>query len=287
MLAVDPRIELVAVGDNDMSWNRTVLKVAGDSIDYLAIHHYYGRKEMAGDARNLMARPLHHERFYAEVERAIREETNGRPIRLAINDWGLDLPESRQYSMEAALYGARLMNVFERTSPLVAMSSVSDLVNGWPGGIIQASRDGVFVLPVYHVNVLNNQCLGRDRLKTSVEGPTFDATREGRGVPVLDAVASRSTDGSRLYLKLVNTEPGSAVGTSIELRGVDEAPEAEWYVVEAPSLNTRNGFAMPDAIRPRREVLSAAGRLSLSATLPSSSISVIVLRTSPSASAHP
>jgi len=71
---------------------------------------------------------------------------------LNINEWGLDLPESRQYSMDAALYGARLMNVFERSNPLVGMSAVSDLINGWPGGIIQASRHGVFVSPLYHVN---------------------------------------------------------------------------------------------------------------------------------------
>ena len=51
--------------------------------------------------------------------------------------------------MEAALYGARLMNVFERSSPLVAMTAESDLVNGWPGGIIQAGRDRLFVTPTY------------------------------------------------------------------------------------------------------------------------------------------
>jgi alpha-N-arabinofuranosidase len=278
MRAVDPGIELVAVGDNDMAWNRTVLKIAGESIDYLAIHHYYGRREMAGDARNLMARPLHHERFYREVERAIREEAKGRRIRLAINEWGLDLPEARQYSMEAALYGARLMNVFERASPLVALSAVSDLVNGWPGGIIQASRDAVFLSPLYHVNVLYSQHLGRDRLKASVEGPTFDTTSEGRAVPVLDAVASRSADGSQVHLKLVNTGPSGA-RTRIELRGVDVAPDADWHVIAAPSPSARNGFATPDAIRPRREAISAGNRFD--ATLPPSSVSVIVLRTVP------
>ena len=54
--------------------------------------------------------------------------------------------------MLAALYAARLMNVFERQSDLVGMSAVSDLVNGWPGGIIQAGRHGVFVTPIYLVN---------------------------------------------------------------------------------------------------------------------------------------
>ena len=129
MRAADPAIELIATGDNDMSWNRAVLRAAGSLIDHLAIHHYYGRKEMDGDARNLMARPLYYERFYREVGRLIDEEAPGRPIRLSINEWGLDLPETRQHSMEAALYGARLMQVFER-SPRVAMSAESDLVNG-------------------------------------------------------------------------------------------------------------------------------------------------------------
>ena len=165
MRAVDPGIQLTAVGDNDMGWNRTVLREAGASIDFLAIHHYYGREAIAGDARNLMARPLHYERFYKDVAKLIRDEAGGRPIRLNINEWGLDLPEARQYSMEAALYGARLLNVFERSSPLVAMSAESDLVNGWPGGIVQASRDGVFVSPLYHVNQLYNDHLGRDRLE--------------------------------------------------------------------------------------------------------------------------
>ena len=276
MRAVDPTIELIAVGDNDMDWNRTVLRTAGGLIDYLAIHHYYGRKDMAGDAKNLMARPLFYERFYRDVERLIAQEAKGRTIRLAINEWGLDLPETRQHSMEAALYGARLMNVFERSSPRVAMTAESDLVNGWPGGIIQASRDRVFVTPLYHVNLLYNQHLGRERLRTTVEGPVFDSSREGTGVPVLDAVASRSADRSAIYLKVVNTDPASAVGTRIELRGVEVEPAGVWHVITAENLQTYNSFATPDAVRPRGGPIAAGGRFEVS--LPPRSVSVIVLR---------
>ncbi len=275
MRAVDPKIERIAVGDNDMAWNRTVLKAAGHAIDFLAIHHYYGTREMGGDPRNLMARPLHYERFYADVAGAIREEAPGRTIRLSINEWGLDLPESRQYSREAALYGARLMNVFERSSPFVALSAESDLVNGWPGGIIQASRHGVFVSPLYHVNRLYSTWLGRDRLRTRVEGPTFDTSREGARVPAIDATASRSTDGSELYLKVVNTS-ASAVAARVELRGASVEPEADWHLLSADSLAIHNSFATPDAISPRREPLAVSRDFPLS--LPAHSVSVIVLR---------
>jgi len=145
MRKVDPAIKLIAVGDNDMDWNRTVLTKAGSHFDYLAIHHYYGRREIEGQLANLMARPLHYQKFYQDLARLIKETNPGRDIKLAINEWGLDLTVQQQYSTLSALYGARLLNVFERSAGLVAMSAISDLVNGWPGGIIQASRDDVFV----------------------------------------------------------------------------------------------------------------------------------------------
>jgi alpha-N-arabinofuranosidase len=147
MRAVDPSIKLIAVGDNDMNWNRTVLREAGRNIDYLAIHHYYGRREMRGDRANLMARPLFFEGFYARVEQLLAELGLTGRVKLAINEWGLDLPSERQYSMESALYAARLMNVFERSGEVVEMSAVSDLVNGWPGGIIQAGRQAFSLRP--------------------------------------------------------------------------------------------------------------------------------------------
>ena len=63
MLAVDPSLRFIAVGDNDMAWNRTVLGRAGAQIDYLAIHHYYGRRDA--------------EREYAEPDGPAAVRTSG------------------------------------------------------------------------------------------------------------------------------------------------------------------------------------------------------------------
>jgi alpha-L-arabinofuranosidase len=230
---------------------------------------------MAGDLRNLMARPLFYERFYRDVQALIRREVPGRDVRLAINEWGLDLPESLQYSMAAAVYAARLMNVFERSSPLVAMSAVSDLVNGWPGGIIQASRHGVFVTPIYHVNRMYAERLGSQRLRARVESPTFDSSREGRRVPALDAVASRSTDGREIYLKLVNTDLERDLDTRVDLRGAQVEPRAELVLLTAPDLQTRQGFASPDAITPRTGTIAAGNDFRLS--IPRHSVAVLRL----------
>lgn len=275
MRAVDPTIKFIAVGDNDLKWNAMVLKLAGERIDYLAIHHYYGTREMQDDPRNLMARPLYYERFYQEMKHLLREHAPRRNIQLSINEWGLDLPISRQHSMEAALYGARLMNVFERQGDLAGMSAVSDLVNGWPGGIIQASRHAVFTTPAYLVNQLYSHHLGSDRLAINVQSTTFNSSREGNNVPYLDAVASRSTDRRQIFIKAVNMDQVRAITATIRLTGVKVAPAAEIKTITADSLTTVNNFARPDAIAIKRSQLNASS--SFNVVLPKHSVSVLTL----------
>jgi alpha-N-arabinofuranosidase len=278
MRAVDPSLKLIAVGDNDLNWNRTVLKLAGANIDYLAIHHYYGRNEMAGDEMNLMARPLYYERFYKQVEQLLGE-AGATKVKLAINEWGLDLPEERQYSMESALYAARLMNVFERSGDLIAMSAVSDLVNGWPGGIIQAGRHGVFVSPIFWVNQLYANNLGAERLAAVVSSPTFDTSKEGKAVPYLDVAVSRSADGRKIFVKTVNTNQTSTLTTAIRIEGVKIAPRAEMQTVNASSMQEANSFARPNAVSIQRTRIPASTNFSV--TLAPHSVSVMVLDVSP------
>ena len=262
MRAVDPSIEVIAVGDNDMAWNRTVIQRAGVPLDYLAIHHYYGRRDMQDDLTKLVARPLHYEQFYAEVAALFGELPADRRPKLAINEWGLDLPESQQYSILAALYAARLMNVFERRNDLVAMSAVSDLVNGWPGGIIQAGRQGVFVTPIYLVNRLYASRLGVERLKTTVDSP-------------VDAVASRSKDGRQIFLKAVNTDLEHPLTVRIRVNGAELSSTAEIERVTADSVTAVNGFATPEAVRTTRESVPAGRDFSLD--LPRHSVAVVTL----------
>jgi alpha-N-arabinofuranosidase len=277
MRAVDPSIKLIAVGDNDMNWNRTVLREAGRNIDYLAIHHYYGRREMQGDPLNLMARPLFFERFYTRVEQLLDELGLNDRVKLAINEWGLDLPSERQYSIEPALYGARLMNVFERSGEIVEMSAVSDLVNGWPGGIIQAGRQSVFVSPIYLVNQLYGEHRGDQLLKTTVSSPTFNTSREGTNIPYLDANSSRTADGKTIFIKAVNTSRTSALLTTITVDGVIPSARAELKTITAPSINVSNDFSSPDAVFIQNRTLPSGRRFVV--TLPKHSVSVIVLRT--------
>jgi alpha-L-arabinofuranosidase len=275
MRAADPSVKLIAVGDNDLNWDRAVLKIAGQKLDNLALHHYYGLAEMKGDPLNLMAHPLAYEPFYKRMQQLIREVVPGHEIKLIVNEWNTFLPVPRQHSMESALYAARLMNVFERSGDIVEMTSVSDLVNGWPGGIIQASRHGIFVTPTYLAIKLYNEHLGTERLATTVESPTFDSSLEGRGVPYLDVVATRSPDGKHIFIKAVNTDPARPLATKVTVSGGKVAPTAEVESVTAPSLSTANNFSTPEAVSVKGSEVRTGSAFDLE--LPAHSVSVITL----------
>jgi alpha-N-arabinofuranosidase len=275
MRNADPTIKLIAVGDNSLDWDRTVLRDAGKSFDVLAIHHYYGGNEMGGDIKNLMARPLFYEEFYREVAHMIETEAPGRPITLAINEWGLSFPPERLYSIDQALYAARLMNVFERSNAIVTMTAVSDLVNGWPGGIIQAGRTGVFVAPTYLVNQLYAEHLGAERLATTVAGPRFDSTRQGKQIPALDAVASRSNDGKSLFIKAVNSDHEGALAVAIRIDGAAIGPQADLATITAESPGAFNHFATPNAISIHRSRIDSGATMNVE--LPPASVAVLRL----------
>jgi alpha-N-arabinofuranosidase len=209
----------------------------------------------------------------------IRQLAPGRDIRLAINEWGLDLVERQQYSMMSALYGARLMNVFERTNGLVAMSAVSDLVNGWPGGIIQASRHAVFVSPLYHANALYSTHLGVERLAAVINSPVFDSSRAGKGVPYLDVVVSRSADAKQIFIKAVNTHQTKPISIKVSLTGAQVNSSAEVWTLAANSLSDAYNFATPDAVAVKRSSIQAGP--SFDVELPKHSVSVITLNVAP------
>jgi alpha-L-arabinofuranosidase len=276
MKAVDPSIKIIATGDNNLDWNRTLLTIAGKNIDYLSVHHYYGDAESQGDAHNLFARPLHYERFYRQMQQIIRELVPGRDIKLAVNEWNTTFPPPRQHSMESALYAARLMNVFERTGDVVQMSAVSDLVNGWTGGIIQASRHGIFVTPTYLVNALYASHLGGERLSSTLNGPVFDSTLEGKAIPMIDAVASRSADRKQIFIKAVNANSANPITTKISVTGAMVARPAQIQTLSSDSLTTANDFAFPDAVHIGASQIEAGP--SFTVILPKHSVSVITLQ---------
>lgn len=253
MKAVDPDIKIIAVGDEDPDWNRTVLEEIGELIDYLSIHHYRPKADDPPGFAALMARPLWYEDLYGRVREMIRETVPGRDIAIAVNEWNTTFGTPRQHTMESALYGARLMNAFERQGDLIRMSAVSDLINGWPGGVIQASRHDVFTSATYSVIEAYNRHRGAWRLKADAECSVTHESGDpslGESIPVLDVVVTSSDSGDELFIKVVNSSDRHSIRTALQLDSLTGRlrDSARVTTVTAPSLQASNTFAEPDRI---------------------------------------
>ena len=279
MKAVDPSIQIIAVGDEDLAWNRTVLHEIGNEIDLLAIHHYRPKPADPPGLPALMARPLWYEGLYGRIRDLIEEVAPGRDIGIALNEWNTTFGSPRQHTMESALYGARLMNVFERQGDIIRMSAVSDLVNGWPGGVIQASRHDVFTTATYSVIEAYSRNRGDWRLKAEVEcNLSYDTGDEdlGSNVPALDVTASVNEAATEVYIKAVNTSAERAIRATVEIAGVADrlSGRASVTTITAPRLDTANSFSEPKRIRPSETDAAISGS-ALTHEFPKHSVTVI------------
>jgi len=211
-----------------------------------------------------MARPLWYERFYEQLRALIAERVPHRDVKLAINEWNTTFTGARQHSLEPALYAARLMNVFERQGDLVAISAVSDLVNGWSGGVIQASRHRLFTTPTYEVIKAYSSHRGDYRLKCeTVCSQSYDPHDRALGpqVPALDVVASSGAEGRELYIKAVNTSLDRDLRASVEICGLTKnvSPAVDVLTISGAALEDGNSFADPDRVRPQTNTIASAG----------------------------
>ena len=78
-----------------------------------------------------------------------------------------------------------------------------------------------------------------------VMSPTFDSSIEGTGVPVLDAVATRSGDGSRLFVRAVNTSRVRALTVTLTVTGTPA--RRRWDVADGDGRFIRGREQFPNA----------------------------------------
>ena len=279
MRAVDPSIKLIAVGEGvgpeQDAWNSAVLRIAGPSIDYLAIHDYTSRAQnakMSNSRAAMMARAGAFEASYRHTADLIAKLSPTHPIRQIVNEWNLFYDADTIESMDGAVFAARMMDGFERDGDTVEANCISDLLNGWVGGVIQASRDRVYGTAQFWALKMYSDHLGAARLHTDVVSPQLQP-----GMPDVDAVATRSTDGSHIYVKLSNADRNATLHSHIDLRGVKLAPAAELSLLASPDPAQRNSFRNPDAVTTTQRKVHCSGGCILD--LPPDSVAVLSLAT--------
>jgi alpha-N-arabinofuranosidase len=273
MRAVDPNLKLIAVGAG-VDWNTTLLKLAGSRIDYLAIHDYTELSENANAVNpraQMMQRASEFEASHRQTAELIAQLVPTRTIKLIVNEWNLFYPVDVIESMDGAVYASRMMNGFEREGGIVEANCISDLLNGWIGGVIQVSRGRLYGTSQYYAIKLYNDHLGTERLFADVSSPEL-----APGIKSVDAVVTRSPDRRKVFVKMSNADKQHAVTVAVDLGKFAYRQQVSAIVLRGSDSARRNTFAHPDTIIPVEQTLRCSGRCSYS--LPADAVVVLTFR---------
>lgn len=273
MRAVDPTLQLVAVGDGPLTdapddparlWNETVLRAAGAEIDYLSFHIYQPGEEGWQEQydpealhHTVCAAPLDVETIVGRMAAQLAVVAPQRRIRVALDEWNLWLappPDAvtmhrLRYTLRDALYVAGMLNSFHRCSPTLGLANLAQLVNVLP--LIVTDERRAYATPLYYPFVLY-QAMEALALKVETTGPTFNSTGLGRtiaphhDVPYLDVTATRDPAGQRVVLGCVNRHPTEPLAVTLRLRG------GGWRPVQARALTGPEPLAVNDFDAPER-----------------------------------
>ncbi len=252
-----------------------MLRVAGADIQYLAVHDYTSLAQNAKGANPreaMMARPAEFEANYRHMAELLQRVRPDSHVKLIVNEWNLFYDSATIQMMEGAVYAARMMNGFERVGEIVESNSISDLLNGWVGGILQASRDRVYGTAQFYAVQMYSTHLGTERLAstTTTQSPAGTVT-------AVDAIATRGADSSSMYVKLSNAD-SHAVNVKIDVSGKQVARNAELEMLEAIG-STRNSMEKPKQIVPKSTTLRCGVECVFE--MPADSVAVLTLHTAP------
>jgi alpha-L-arabinofuranosidase len=239
MKAADPNIVLLACGHTDPEWNKVVLEIAGNYIDYLTLHIYQGYN-LFGFVNQNVSREEKYKAIvsYPEVTnrflKDVRESMKNHPhVKVAITEYNtMYYPNTirkglpNEHTLEAAIANAGTLNEFIRNCNLIEIGNFSDLVNGWLGGCIRVGdnyadqyrgktpgwsgkSDVVYGTPTYHVMKMYANRDISYLVKSEVDCDTFSVASKNNNVklenlPELDVVSCINENKNLLTVFIAN-----------------------------------------------------------------------------------
>src|SRR5690606_16023422 len=272
----------------DPEWTRTTMELAVDHLDAFSMHYYTlptGDWTTKGPAtgfdesqwlatfeRTYLIEPMIQEQtaimdeFDPEAEKA-----------LVIGEWGTwydPTPGSpggwlqQQNSIRDGLLAAVNFNIFHRNSKRLRAAGIAQMVNVLQAMLLTGGPKMVRT-PTFHAFRMYRPFQGATSLPLELDSPAYGSLR------AVDGTAARGTDG-KLYIALVNLDPGNAMDVSLSLPGSD-ASRVSGEVLTADAIDAHNTFDAPETVRPQAFDGARLADGKLSATLPAKSLVVLTL----------
>jgi alpha-N-arabinofuranosidase len=276
MKSVDPTIKIIAVGNHPLTdepsdpallWNKEVLELAGNQIDYLSWHIYQPEKEGWQEVnddlelfKTICAAPLDVDTYLKRIGKLLAESGFATKVFQALDEWNVWLPPKQgevsmhrvTYTMRDALYVASTLAVLFRNSESVKIANLAQLVNVLP--LIQTNESQAIATSIYYPFILFNQMIGKV-IEVKVNSPVFDSKAMGpnitahQKVDYLDSMVTENLSGDRLSVLLINRHPLNCLDTTIVFNKEANYSPSTCWVLKSNHPLAENTFSNPYRVK--------------------------------------
>lgn len=288
MRSADRGIKLVASGSSNygadwIGWNRTVLNVLRNTVDYIAIHTYISNRE--NDLERFLGWSQTVENYIDVTAGLIKQAQTGpspRPIFIAYDEWNVWYRAfERQgleeiYNFEDALATGMFFNCFFRHANVVKMANLAQMVNVIAP--IMTNKQGLFLQPTFFPIVEYGKQRGNTSLDVLVSAPTYTI---GNRPPLryLDVSATYNARERAVFVNVLNRSKDKDISTRIENQEGDIGSEVGVWEMNNPNLKATRTFGDDRKVRPSEHSVSVSAKNNeFVYTFPAHSLTILRLR---------
>ncbi len=273
MRRVDPSLELVACGSSGRSmptfgaWERTVLSLAFDDVDFISAHAYY--EEHDGDLASFLASGADMDAFIDGVAEAAdevaAERGSDKRIDISFDEWNVwyfskspdqgpsgwpTAPRLLEdvFSVADAVVVGDLLVTLLRHADRVRAACLAQIVNAI-GPIMTEPGGRAWRQTTFHPFALTAREAHGVSLCTETTGPTHTTDRHGE-VPTVNVAATWDELG-RLTVFAVNRDVNAPQDLDIDLSGVGSATAATAVAIHDEDVYAVNTADEPERVVPR------------------------------------
>jgi alpha-N-arabinofuranosidase len=270
---LDTGLKVLAVGSYEpthaIDWNLPLLREAWGHIDFLTLHTYwpFDPNTPDGDYARVLSGPYRVEQTITAVQGLIdlvaREKPDTPKPLIAFTEW--NCADSTRYEMSPqwrptdthfrlvdALAAATFLNAMQRHCTSVGLANFAQTIN--VVGALLVTEEQVVHETVYWPLWMQRRhsgtvALAADVICATVPGETQE--RRATELPALDVSATTNSDGSTLWISIVNRDRSAPATIELDLGGATPIGDTTTYELHADNPLARNSLAHPDAVKPR------------------------------------
>ncbi len=283
MRYVDPEIKLIVCGSSAMEqatypeWDRKVLELTYERMDYLSLHRYYDYDENR-DLREFLAAPADLQKYITDVKAAAdyvkAYKRSDKTMMFSLDEWNVWHRDSRgcgdwevrapllenEYDMADALVDAGLLCTLVNNCDRVKIACLAQLVNVI-APILTEDGGRSFKQTIYYpFQAFAKYCAGKTALLAAADVPTYRSKKYGEVPGVYHSVCwDEEKDEYKVFL--VNVTENE---TELRICADGAYKIVEGETLKAKDIHDKNSFDEPTKVIPSKDVRFVDDEVTLS-----------------------